>query len=125
MTDNRLVNLTVGWTFILLGVAGAVLPVLQGFLFFVVGLLFLSKEYHWAGKTLLWLKAKIGKYFPRALKVFDDAERFLEGEVRKMATEKGYVRRKAWLIVLILAVLGLSGWVLSLLFSWLWGLVFH
>ena len=78
MCKNRLINLSVGWTFILLGIAGLIFPVLQGILFLIVGLLFLSKEYHWAHRLLEWLKAKTRKYFPRAEKVFESAERFLE-----------------------------------------------
>jgi len=34
----------VGWTFILLGIVGLFLPVLQGVLFLLIGLLILSKE---------------------------------------------------------------------------------
>jgi len=124
MTDNRLLNLTVGWTFILLGIAGVILPVLQGFLFFVVGLLFLSKEYHWAFRLLHWLKKVIHKYIPKAGKVFDNAETFLENEVKKMSTEKGYFRKKIWLMILILLALGFAGYVLALLFGWLKDLIF-
>lgn len=124
MTDNRLLNLTVGWTFILLGIAGAILPVLQGFLFFVVGLLFLSKEYSWANRLLLWLKRIINKYIPKAGKVFENAEIFLENEVKKMSTEKGYFRKKIWMMILILLILGFAGWILALLFWWLKELIF-
>ncbi len=124
MTNNKVINLTVGWAFILLGIAGAVLPVLQGFLFFVVGLLFLSKEYHWAHRLLEWLRVVINKHFPKTGKVFENAEKFLEDEVHKMATEPGYIRKKIWVIIGILLLLGFSGWVLALLFGWLKGLIF-
>ena len=124
MTNNRTVNLTVGWVFILLGIAGLVLPILQGVLFIVVGLLFLSKEYVWAGKMLLWLKGWVGKHFPKTAKVFDDAERFLEKEIYKVTNEKGYILKKIWIIVAIFLVLGFGGYALALLFGWLWGLVF-
>lgn len=124
MTNNRTVNLIVGWTFILLGIVGTVLPVLQGFLFFIVGLLFLSKEYLWAGNLLNWLKKIIHKYIPKAGKVFDNAEAFLDKEVKKMSTEKGYFRKRIWLMVLILLILGFAGWLLALLFGWLKELIF-
>jgi uncharacterized membrane protein YbaN (DUF454 family) len=42
----------VGWSFILLGIVGLFLPVLQGILFLLIGLLVLSKETKWA-KDLL------------------------------------------------------------------------
>ena len=124
MTNNRILNLTVGWTFILLGIAGVVLPVLQGFLFFVVGLLFLSKEYHWAHRLLVWIKEKTHRYIPRAAKVFDDAESYLEKEVVKMSTEKGYFRKKIWIILVFLLVLGFLGYGMALLFGWVKGLIF-
>lgn len=34
----------IGWTFILLGIIGLFLPILQGILFLLIGLLVLSKE---------------------------------------------------------------------------------
>jgi uncharacterized membrane protein YbaN (DUF454 family) len=42
----------VGWSFILLGIVGLFLPILQGILFLLIGLLVLSKETKWA-KDLL------------------------------------------------------------------------
>lgn len=45
---KRWTALAVGWMFILLGIAGLFLPVLQGILFLVIGLLILSTEYVWA-----------------------------------------------------------------------------
>ncbi|HET8727731.1 MAG TPA: PGPGW domain-containing protein [Alphaproteobacteria bacterium] len=37
-----------GWTFVLLGVAGLFLPFLQGFLFLFVGLIILARVHTWA-----------------------------------------------------------------------------
>ncbi|MBS1902468.1 MAG: PGPGW domain-containing protein [Bacteroidetes bacterium] len=123
MTNNRIINLTVGWSFILLGIAGSVLPVLQGFLFFVVGLLFLSREYHWAHRLLEWLKQWTAKRLPRAYKVFDAAEQFLIREVERMTHEPGYLLRRSWIILAVLVGLGLIGWLLESLVVWLWRLV--
>ena len=41
---KRALILLVGWTFILLGIIGLFLPILQGILFLLIGLLILSKE---------------------------------------------------------------------------------
>jgi len=123
MSQNRLINLAVGWTFILIGIAGLIFPVLQGILFLIVGLLFLSKEYHWANRLLEWLKQKTRKYFPRAEKVFESAERFLESEVHKMATDRSYFLKKIWLILTIILLLGLFSYLLALLFGWLKDLI--
>ncbi|HEX4920273.1 MAG TPA: PGPGW domain-containing protein [Candidatus Bathyarchaeia archaeon] len=42
-----------GWSFIMLGVIGLFLPVLQGVLFLLIGLFILSTEYVWAHRLLL------------------------------------------------------------------------
>ncbi|HET6465922.1 MAG TPA: PGPGW domain-containing protein [Nitrospiria bacterium] len=42
----------VGWSFILLGIVGLFLPILQGVLFLLIGLLVLSKESKWAKDIL-------------------------------------------------------------------------
>jgi len=52
MTVKRILVLAVGWMFILLGVAGLFLPILQGVLFLLIGLLILSTEYVWAHHLL-------------------------------------------------------------------------
>jgi uncharacterized membrane protein YbaN (DUF454 family) len=51
----------VGWAFLLLGIVGLFLPILQGVLFILIGLMILSTEYVWAHRLLTRLKTK----FPR------------------------------------------------------------
>ena len=53
--------LVVGWAFVLVGIAGLFLPVLQGILFILIGLFILSTEYIWAHHLL----EKVGQRFPR------------------------------------------------------------
>ncbi len=50
--------LTTGWFFVLLGVLGLFLPVLQGILFLLIGLLILSTEYAWAHNLLQKLRSR-------------------------------------------------------------------
>jgi uncharacterized membrane protein YbaN (DUF454 family) len=66
---KRVALLCVGWGFILLGIAGLFLPVLQGILFLVIGLFILSYEYVWAHKLLQKLRLR----FPAVAKQFDAA----------------------------------------------------
>jgi uncharacterized membrane protein YbaN (DUF454 family) len=66
---KRIVLLLLGWGFITLGVIGLVLPILQGVLFLIVGLLILSSEYVWA-HTLL---QKIRIRFPELTSRWDEA----------------------------------------------------
>ncbi len=58
---KRIAILTVGWGFILLGVVGLFLPVLQGVLFLLVGLIILSSEYVWAHRLLARLRDRFPK----------------------------------------------------------------
>jgi uncharacterized membrane protein YbaN (DUF454 family) len=53
---KRIVLLVVGWGFVLLGIVGLFLPVLQGILFILIGLIILSSEYVWAHHLLEKLK---------------------------------------------------------------------
>lgn len=73
---KRILILIVGWAFILLGIVGIFLPVLQGILFLLIGLVILSSEYAWAHKLL----TKLRERFPRL------------GHTADVAAEKG----KAW-----------------------------
>jgi uncharacterized protein len=58
----------VGWSFILLGIVGLILPFLQGILFILVGLILLSSEYAWARYLLQKLRSR----FPRIAQMADE-----------------------------------------------------
>jgi uncharacterized membrane protein YbaN (DUF454 family) len=58
---KRIALIILGWLFIALGIVGLFLPVLQGVLFLLVGLVILSAEYHWARKLL----EKVRTRFPK------------------------------------------------------------
>lgn len=53
---KRWLILMMGWSLVVLGVAGLFLPFLQGVLFLLAGLYLLSLEYVWAQKVLRKLK---------------------------------------------------------------------
>lgn len=59
---KRLLLEITGWSFIVLGIAGLFLPVLQGILFLLIGLSILSANHHWAR---LWM-IRLRERFPRA-----------------------------------------------------------
>ncbi|HET9531540.1 MAG TPA: PGPGW domain-containing protein [Blastocatellia bacterium] len=59
-----------GWGFILLGILGLFLPVLQGILFLLVGLYLLSNTSPWAAKLLVRLRER----FPRINRKFEEAK---------------------------------------------------
>jgi uncharacterized membrane protein YbaN (DUF454 family) len=69
LVRRRWFLLLVGWAFIVLGILGLFLPVLQGVLFLLVGLIILSSEYSWPHKLL----TKLRGWFPHLARVFDEA----------------------------------------------------
>jgi uncharacterized membrane protein YbaN (DUF454 family) len=66
---QKWLTLIVGWIFIALGIAGLFLPVLQGVLFLMIGLIILSSEYAWAHSVLEKLRVR----FPRVAARFHEA----------------------------------------------------
>ena len=62
--------LVLGWAFVLLGIVGLFLPVLQGVLFILIGLFILSSEYIWAHHLL----QRVRQRFPRVASQFDHAK---------------------------------------------------
>lgn len=59
----------VGWTFIVVGIIGLFLPILQGILFLLIGLFILSTQYEWARHLL----HRIRERFPKIASHFDKA----------------------------------------------------
>ena len=51
-TITRVLVLILGWALILLGIIGLFVPILQGILFILLGLLVLSRESVWARSSL-------------------------------------------------------------------------
>jgi len=76
-TIKRALILIVGWAFILLGIAGLFLPVLQGILFLLIGLFVLSSEYIWAHKLLQKLKNRFPKIAAQFEVAKEKSERWL------------------------------------------------
>jgi uncharacterized protein len=81
---KRAVVLLVGWCFILLGIVGLFLPVLQGLLFLFVGLVILSSEYAWAHRLI----ARLRERFPRLAGVADEAGAKAAGWLRRLSHRK-------------------------------------
>jgi uncharacterized membrane protein YbaN (DUF454 family) len=63
VTDDikKWIFLSVGWTFIVLGILGLFLPILQGFLFLFIGFGILSSRSRWARRIL----ARLRHRYPR------------------------------------------------------------
>jgi uncharacterized membrane protein YbaN (DUF454 family) len=74
---KRIAIEVVGWAFILLGVAGLFLPVLQGILFLLIGLFILSTQYAWAHRLLHRLRERFPKIAQQLDKAKAKAERWV------------------------------------------------
>jgi uncharacterized membrane protein YbaN (DUF454 family) len=66
---KRAAVLVIGWAFIALGIVGLFLPILQGVLFLLIGLVILSSEYVWAHHLLETLRRR----FPKLGRIADEA----------------------------------------------------
>jgi hypothetical protein len=66
-----------GWTFVVLGIAGLFLPVLQGILFLLIGLFILSTQYAWAHRLLHRLRERFPKIAEQLDKAKAKAERWM------------------------------------------------
>lgn len=71
---KRILRNAAGWLFLILGILGLFLPILQGFLFIFVGILLLSPDIPLFKRLVKWL----GKRYPRlarqASKIVDGLE---------------------------------------------------
>jgi uncharacterized membrane protein YbaN (DUF454 family) len=73
---KRRLILAAGWGFILLGIAGLFLPVLQGILFLLIGLVLLSGEYVWAHRLLTKLRVRFPRVTARIHEASEKARAF-------------------------------------------------
>ena len=85
---KKVLVLVVGWAFILLGIAGLFLPILQGILFLLIGLIILSSEYVWAHKLLTRLKARFPSLARHADAAHEKANHFLSRWFNRDKTAK-------------------------------------
>src|SRR6266404_1219846 len=93
-TKSRLKRVAIhiaGWGFILFGIVGLVLPILQGVLFILVGLFLLSSVSPWAERLL----HRIRKRFPRISNRFDLAKSRAKEVQARIATRFHGAKSKA------------------------------
>jgi uncharacterized membrane protein YbaN (DUF454 family) len=82
---KRIIRLALGWTFIVLGVAGLFLPFLQGILFIALGLALIAPESEWAQNKLDWLRDR----FPQMASGFDRAQERAESMISRLRFSRG------------------------------------
>lgn len=81
---KRMLVLIAGWSFILLGIAGLILPFLQGVLFILLGLIILSSQYAWARLLL----AKLRKRFPKIGRVADEGAAKASSWLKRLSRQR-------------------------------------
>jgi uncharacterized protein len=81
---KRIAVIIVGWVFLLLGIAGLFLPILQGVLFILIGLIILSTEYVWAHRLL----GKLRERFPKLGRIADDASQKAYAWLRRISGQQ-------------------------------------
>jgi uncharacterized membrane protein YbaN (DUF454 family) len=59
VTLRLFAKLVVGWSMLLLGAAGIVLPIVPGIPFLLAGLVILSRRYAWAEKAIDFIRRRI------------------------------------------------------------------
>ncbi|MCZ6750946.1 MAG: hypothetical protein O7E51_03860 [Acidobacteria bacterium] len=57
----RWLRIVAGMGFLVLGLLGWLLPIIPGWAFIIPGLMLLSREFHWAKRSLQWLKRRFPK----------------------------------------------------------------
>jgi uncharacterized protein len=82
--SKRILVFVVGWSFILLGIIGLILPFLQGILFILVGLIILSSQYAWARLLL----SKLRRRFPKIGALADRASARTKGWMRRFSSRE-------------------------------------
>jgi uncharacterized membrane protein YbaN (DUF454 family) len=75
-----------GWSFLVLGVLGLVLPFLQGFLFLAVGVFVLRDQHIWAARRWSWLQDRWPQHVARV-------EEIEAGAARRFAAARERMRR--------------------------------
>ncbi|MGH9532917.1 MAG: PGPGW domain-containing protein [Terriglobales bacterium] len=85
---KRVLVLMVGWSFVLLGIAGLFLPILQGVLFILIGLFILSSEYVWAHHLLERLRVRYPRLSALAHRAKERAQQWM-AKIGRRDTESG------------------------------------
>lgn len=82
VTLKRVAKLVIGWSLIVLGVIGLFLPVLQGILFLLAGLIILSTEHAWAHR----LRERLSAKYPAIGRRMDEASAWLKKWKKRLSS---------------------------------------
>jgi uncharacterized membrane protein YbaN (DUF454 family) len=111
---KRLLKLTAGWLFIVLGILGLFLPILQGMLFLLIGLFILSQELPWAARLLEKLKTR----FPKVTKLMTDADDYVRKFLHTLMTNPRALKNHLWMSAGALVVIVLFFYAVAKLWTY-------
>ncbi len=63
-THVKAIRLTLGYGFLLFGMVGGFIPILQGWIFVAIGLILLKDHARWARRLSIWLRRRYPKARP-------------------------------------------------------------
>jgi uncharacterized membrane protein YbaN (DUF454 family) len=78
---NKIWRHIVGWFFVVLGIIGCFLPILQGILFMMIGFLILAPEVPFIHRLLLKMQSRYPEVFRKA----EEFQRKLKAGIKSMA----------------------------------------
>lgn len=76
--SKRLLRLIFGWFFLVLGLLGLVLPILQGWLFIAIATILLAPDVPFFRRILNYVQKRFPKIARKADKITDDLEKELQ-----------------------------------------------
>lgn len=77
-TKAKIIRLSLGYCFLLLGFLGGFIPILQGWIFIALGLILLKDHALWARRLSVWLRRKYPKVRPAFKVAFHKIDNWLE-----------------------------------------------
>jgi hypothetical protein len=87
---KRFLILVTGWLFVLLGILGLFLPILQGILFLAIGFYLLSLESPWVHRRMVQVRER----YPRFGATMDDARVRAARIARRIRARRRWLRRR-------------------------------
>jgi uncharacterized protein len=81
---QRVFWISTGWLFLLVGLIGGLIPVLQGWPFGIAGLLILSREHEWAHNLVVKLRTR----FPKFARIMDSTSEKADQIIQRFAKKR-------------------------------------
>jgi hypothetical protein len=88
---RRVLVLFAGWGCLIIGAIGGLIPIFQGWIFGVAGLLILSSEYEWAHNLVVWLRRRFPRFAATMERVRGRSARIVDKVLRRNGRQQDTV----------------------------------